>query len=545
LELNNLELIRDIDRRGISKVYVKEKVFFNEDDIKRYIDIFCELRDDGFIIASSYKDVMWLLPCKATNEYIPLKFEIDLYKEIKQALKIYSLILIAKGKSARWIRNVVDILKKAVLETNGFKQTLRLETFLSSEDKSYLAARTILSFTDFYTTFNINEIRTICEGVQSEIRRNRELPPFLDIFIFDEIINDYFKKTSVEDHIPYKPIQLWWALTNIIPMRPSDFLKLKSDCIWMDKKGLYWITLSRSKKAKQSVRDSPPLQTIQINKEIFDLISNFKLSLFQIGIESDFLLPQSFYKIVNFSKYKRTRNVVEDRWTREQFASILKHFHTKIVKGLYQEDYSMEILPSHTRHLAIINLFLQGFNMLSIAKMSGHDELNSQSNYYSHAENFVDSFVYHLVKSGLSDRVGSKMGDGLIGWRRETIDRGKRYSYEEAKERFLKVDYGFCKDKDDFPNNCGEDCRPCSFFIFKPSINEYDKGIKWLESYSKDIGTEIKSVVQTMISSSQALSSSYRPDLDESLKSKSRQLQQLMDHMALVEYKLLEDHLNE
>jgi hypothetical protein len=545
MELNILELVRDIDKRGISRVYVKEKVFFNEGDIKRYIDIFNELKSDGYIIASSYEDIKWSLPCTATNTYIPLKFDIDMYKEIKQALKIYSLILIAKGKSVIWVRNVVDILKKAVIETNGFRQPLHLEKFLSSEDKSYFAARTILSFTDFYPVSNIKEIRTVCEGVQAEKRRNRELPPFLDFFIFDEIVNDYFRKTNVEDHLRYKPIQLWWAITNIIPMRPSDFLKLKSDCVSMDENGLYWITLSRSKKVKQSVRDVPPLQTIQINKEIFELVNNFKLYLFQIGIKSDYLLPQSFYNIINFSRNGRTRKVVEDRWNRDQFGSILKHFHNKIVRDLYHEDYSLEILPSHTRHLAIINLFLQGFNMLSIAKMAGHDELNSQSNYYGHAENFVDSYVYNLVKSGLSDRIGSKMGDGFIGWRRETIDKGKKYTFEEAQALFLKVDYGFCEDKDDFPNNCGEDCRPCPFYIFKPSINEYDKGIKWLESYSKDIGTEIKVIVQTMISTSKALSTSCRPDLDESLKSKSRQLQQLMDHKALVEYRLLEDHLHE
>ncbi len=541
----NLEIIRDIDRRGISKVYVKEKVFFNKDDIKRYIDIFDELRNDGFIIATSYEAVRWRLPCNVENAYIPLTFDIDMYKEIKQALKIYSVILIAKGTSSSWVRNVVDILKKAVLKTNGFKQTLQLEKFLYSEVRSYFAARTILSFTDFYLIPNIKEVRLICEGVQIEERRNRELPLFFDIFIFDEIVNDYFRKTSEEDHLRYKPIQLWWAITNIIPMRPSDFLKLKSDCVKMDSNGRYWITLSRSKKVKQSVRDTPPLQTIQINKEIFDLISNFNFDLFKIGIKSDYLLPQSFYKVISFIKTDRTRNVVEDRWVRNQFLSILKHFHTKIVQGLYQEEYTMEILPSHTRHLAIINLFLQGFNMLSIAKMAGHDELNSQSNYYSHAENFVESYVHNLVKSGLTDKIGSKMGDGFIGWRREAIDRGKKYSYMEAEELFRKVDYGFCRDKDDFPNNCGEDCRPCYFYIFKPSINDYDKAIKWLEDYSKDIGTEIKDVVQTMISTSQALSSSYRPDLDESLKSKSRQLQQLMDHKALVEYKLLGDYLNE
>jgi hypothetical protein len=543
--VEELELIRDIDRRGISKVYVKEKVFFKEDDIQKYIGIFNELSDDGYINASSFESRMWSLPCTATNAYIPLKFDIDMYKEIKQALKIFSLILIAKGKSNSWVRNVVDILKKAVIRTNGFRLIMQLESFLFTEERSYFAARTIISFTDFYPVQNITEIRTICESIQAEERRSREVPPFLDIFIFDEIINDYFRKTSIVDHVRYKPIQLWWAITNIIPMRPTDFLRLKSDCVSMDEKSRYWITVSRSKKVKQSVRDIPPLQTIQINKEVFDLVSNFKLYLFQVGIKSTYLLPQSLYEKIKVGQNGKKRNVVEDRWNRDQFASLLKQFQKNIVRDYYQEDYTLEILPSHTRHLAIINLFLQGFNMLSIAKMAGHDELNSQSNYYNHAENFVDSYVYNLVKAGLSNRIGSKMGDGLIGWRRETIDKGKIYSFDEAKEKFLKVEFGFCEDKEGFPNNCGEDCRPCPFYIFKPCINEYDKGIKWLEGHSKDIENKIKVIVQTMISTSQTLSASCRPDLEESLKSKSRQLQQLMDHKTFIDLKLVEGYMYE
>ncbi|MBJ7966975.1 hypothetical protein [Bacillus cereus] len=537
-----MELIRDINKRGISKVYVKEKVFFNEEDLNKYIDIFKELNKEGYIIASSYEEIKWTLPCTISNSYFSLIFDIDMYKEIKQALKKYSLILIAKGKAVSWIRDVVNILKKSILATSGFKDPLSLEKILFSDKKAYFAARTILSFIDFYLGSNSNEIRIMCESITEGERRNRELPPFLDVFIFDEIVNDYFRKTSIESHFRYKPIQLWWAITNIIPMRPNDFLRLKSDCVSVDKNGLYWVTLTRSKKVKQSVRDVPPLQTIQINKEVFDLVNNFKLNLFQNDIKSIYLLPQFFYEKAKFGHSSRKRRVVEDRWSRDQFASLLKHFHHKVVKGLYQEEYTLEILPSHTRHLAIINLFLQGFNMLSIAKMAGHDELNSQSNYYSHAKNFVESYVYNLFKSGVSDRIGRRMSDGLLGWRREIIDKGKKYSFEKATELFLKVDYGFCQDKERFPSNCVEDCRHCPFYIFKPSINDYDKGIKWLEFYSKDIGTEIDVIVNAMISTSSALSTSYRPDLDESFKSKSRQLQQLMDHKTLVEYKLLEDH---
>ncbi|WP_461673179.1 hypothetical protein [Priestia megaterium] len=534
-----MEIQREISRRGISKVYVKEKVFFNKDNLEKYIDIFQELREERHIIAESYESSKWILPCDASNGYVSFTFDIHIYREIEQALKLYTLILIRKGKAVSWTKKVFEVLKKVTFETNGFTDFSKLEKFLLDEKKAYFIARAVLAFTDFYLIDNLKEIRNICEGIREVERKNREIPPFLDIFIFSEIVNDYFKGTSIEEHLRYKPIQLWWAITNIIPMRPTDFLKLKSDCSWIDERGIYWLTLSRSKKVKQSVYDTPPLQNIRINREIYNLINQFKLDLFQIGITSDYLLPQSFYQYIKSNK--KERNVVADRWHLEQFRGSLDQFQQKVVKNLYQEDYMVKIVPIHTRHLAIINLFLQGFNMLSIARMAGHEELNTQTNYYSHAENFVESYVYNLANSGVTDVLSSNLEDGFIGWRREKVDKGKKYSMKEVEEQFLKVDYGFCEDKNEFPSNCGEDCRPCPFYIFKPNINEYTKAIKWLESYSKDIKNEINVIVQSMIATSKALSTAVHPDLDESLKSQSRQLQQLMDRKIFIDYKLLED----
>ena len=537
--LNNLEIKREIIKRGISKVYVKEKVFFNKDKLKTYLEIFKQLKKDRYIIAESYESPKWILPCDASNGYFSFTFDIHMYGEIEQALKMYTLILIKKGKAVGWTKEVFEVLKKVTFETNGFTDISKLEKFLLDEKKAYFIARAILAFTDFYLIANLKETRNICEGIRAGERKNRDIPPFLDIFIFDEIVNHYFKGTNVEEHLRYKPIQLWWAITNIIPMRPTDFLRLKSDCNWIDERGIYWLTLSRSKKVKQSVYDIPPVQPIRINKEIYDLINQFKLDLFQRGITSDYLLPQSFYRYIKPNK--KERNVVADRWHLGQFRASLDQFQRKVIKNLYQEEYMVKIVPIHTRHLAIINLFLQGFNMLSIARMAGHEALNTQTNYYGHAENFVESYVYTLANSGITDTLSNNLEDGFIGWRREKVDKGKKYSMGEVEEEFLKVDYGFCEDKNEFPSNCGEDCRPCPFYIFKPNINEYEKAIKWLESYSKDIKNEINVIVQSMIVTSKALSTAIRPDLDESLKAQSRQLQQLMDHKIFIDYKLLED----
>ncbi|MGC6588087.1 site-specific integrase [Paenibacillus sp. Dod16] len=541
-----MELIKDLHHRGISKVYVVEQVRFNGHDTPKYVEVFNELRNEGYIIASTYGDIVWKLPCYTTNLYFHLRFDLEVFRELNQALRMYSVMLIAKGKSVSWIWSTIDCIKKLGMVTNEFSKPEQLEEYLSdpSNSQAYYMARTLLNFIDFYPTDQATRFHDICQKFSESERKRRELPPLMDILIFDDAVNNYFRQARFADeHLRYKPIQLWWAITNIIPMRPNEFLRLRIDCTECAADGTYWITIPRSKKVKQSVRDISPTQTFQISREIYDLIKEFQVILSKHNMESDYLLPQKYYK--NFSSFHLggTSNGVENRWNSAQFRALLKHFNQNVLCKFYHESYTAELLPSHTRHLAIINLFLQGFNMLTIAKMAGHSEINSPSHYYTHAENFVQSYVYNLVRSGMSNNIGRRMSDGFIGWRRAAVDRGKMYSYEQA-QAFRPVDYGFCKD-DDFPNHCGEDCRPCPYFIFKPSINDHERALKWLEDYSIILQKQANDVIRHMIATSKALSSIVRPDLEESLKLKSRQLQQLMDHCASIELLIMEDLSNE
>lgn len=533
-----MELIKDLHHRGISKVYVVEQVRFNSQDEPKFIKVFNELKADGYIISESYENLDWKLPCFTTNRFFYLCFDLEVYKELNQSLRMYSVMLIAKGKSVTWIWSVIDCIKKLIMMTNGFSKPVQLERYLSapSNSQAYFMARSLLNFMDFYPVDKVTDIRNICERISESERKRRELPPLMDILIYDDVVNDFFRQARFnEEHFRYKPIQLWWALTNIIPMRPNEFLRLKRDCIEKTVDETFWITIPRSKKIKQSVRDTSLTQTFQISKELYDLIREFQLTVSMHNLESDYLFSQTYYK--TFCSFHNSNNAVpvENRWNLQQFNYLLKHFHQKILCEHYHETYNSNLLPSHTRHLAIINLFLQGFNMLTIAKMAGHSEINSPSHYYTHAESFVQSYVYNLVRSGISDNINRRISDGFIGWRRTAIDSGRIYTYEEAQKQFLPVDYGFCRDSD-FPIHCGEDCRPCEFFIFKPSIGDHERALQWLEDYSELLQQKASDIVKRMIATSKAISSSVRPDLNESLKTKSRQLQQLMDHCKSIEF---------
>lgn len=83
---------------------------------------------------------------------------------------------------------------------------------------------------------------------------------------------------------------------------------------------------------------------------------------------------------------------------RRDFDYLKKKFYEEVVENIYGQYNIERIRSGDTRHFAIINMCLQGFNMLSIARMAGQEDLKSQHSYFSHAEHFSQSYVYRLAQ---------------------------------------------------------------------------------------------------------------------------------------------------
>src|SRR5699024_9236059 len=116
---------------------------------------------------------------------------------------------------------------------------------------------------------------------------------------------------------------------------------------------------------------------------------------------------------------------------RRDFDLLKKDFYEKVVDGIYGISDLERIKSGDTRHFAIINMALQGFNMLSIARMAGHDEIRSQHSYYSHAEHFSQSYVYRMAQQRLEYNISSKMNNSMIGWKRYIFDKGKIHNIKD------------------------------------------------------------------------------------------------------------------
>ncbi|MBT2734722.1 hypothetical protein [Bacillus sp. ISL-7] len=177
--------------------------------------------------------------------------------------------------------------------------------------------------------------------------------------------------------------------------------------------------------------------------------------------------------------------------------------------------------------------------MLSIARMAGHSRIDQPSHYYSHIPELSDSFAYHLANTRPYEiSINKILPGGLLGLRREAYDRGQKYKYLDTSN-LRRVDYGFCEDVEGFPTNCGEDCRPCGFYAFLPSVNEEQEGLVWLEDFSNETKRKMDEQIDYLNSLYGTISKEKNKYSENEIKWASKKLQQYMDQKLMVDLKIL------
>jgi hypothetical protein len=357
--------------------------------------------------------------------------------------------------------------------------------------------------------------------------------------IFDDIVNDYFKKFPPDQTIEFLPIMVWWLLTTVIPMRPSEFLLIQKDCLEIKDgyRSPYRITVPRIKNESDSPDFVIRYDSLEIDSDTYNLINKSIKQIESLGTDSPFLFPVELLTIFRKHKVKKKNR----RINRRDFDLLKKKFYEKIVEGIYGKYDLEKIKSGDTRHFAIINMCLQGFNMLSIARMAGHKEIDTQFSYYSHAEHFAQSSVYRIAQRKLESKISSNIAGGIIGWKRYIYDKGKSRTINNKEDIVGRVQYGDCTEhKDIFPNNCIESCEFCSKYIFNPYINENEEALNWLTDSSRTLEIKIRESIEVMKGVSTNLSNSLKSSNNDILKSTSRNLITYMDMKATVDANLLE-----
>lgn len=199
----------------------------------------------------------------------------------------------------------------------------------------------------------------------------------------------------------------WWCLTNIIPLRISEFCFIKLDCLSQSNEG-YILSLPRSK-----TRFTRELKydKILISNELAENILRYK----ELTKDFDFRETLISYQVQQNSYLsKNTSNSSSYPYSYYYglFDTILNKFYKEVVQGIYNFrilDLSdtleitndnktiKRIRPNDTRYFAFLNMMLQGYHPIEMAALGGHTSIYSQLTYYNHLEYWVDSDLLDLA----------------------------------------------------------------------------------------------------------------------------------------------------
>ena len=436
--------------------------------------MFVELKGKGIIRSNSFSDNVWIGYYDLYETNIYFDFNIDASQEMILSFKKYILIkLYLKKNEVKTVKQAFEHIKDMLSKTNVFD----IDT-LSNFKKYVSNNQTLLYLSNCKEFLQFCTFKDACEFYSKikkfSIQRNprsREIPDYESILKYDCLIRDFIDTGNIDLRIKYYPILIWWMLSTIIPLRPSEFVLLKRNCIYKAKDKCY-IHIERVKSRADREKYSVPIMTeFQIPEALYEFINDFIDYANEID-NSGYLVSDKFYK----KNLKRVPKDRKDKITLQKFNILFKKFEKEVVEDIYhyeivalgaveKDDQIEKIRLGDTRHLAFMNMLMQGLNPLYIQRIGGHYTLEEQLSYCNHLDTFTSAKTYMLSKMlNNKNEVYYRNYSDNVDWGLKQTEKellGTKF-YQLPK---VKDGAGRCTSTN-FPTDCKcEECLFCEHFI--------------------------------------------------------------------------------
>lgn len=547
---------------GIKKK--NETIEFSYNDIEMYNNIFSELKNKKIIKNNFFSDTVWTLDKKKSITGYINRLECNLKKTVNEYELIIKSLLLSKlyidmdgpepGTLVTRYKYLIDIINI----TDGFKMKNieKFEDYCEEiSNKPTVVDRSLAGLYDLDIFYEIEFIDEFIEVLEQKAdpdiyTRARRLPKYKSVLLFDRRLNEIFDDLGYEDKKVFYPLYLWWNITMIIPLRPSEFLTIKYDCCWKDSSDRYWVTVPRSKVNDRKSKIKL-VYDLEINKKTYDMINDYKNFISKEFTTNEYLISyevrKSCFSAMNKAGSQRTR-VDKEKLNPDDGNAIIRAFYERFLKDELESGIIEHIRMGDTRHYAFCNMLMQGLNPLTIAQIGGHTRLESQMHYYQQLEECTNAYV-----SDLAYRVNlrnHKIYDSINDY--NNIEYRSRtmlalYSKEEIKN-FLEIDCGWCikykKELDQIEfDTCGDECYDCENHIM--DFRKYPFMKEKIINKVAAVDTIIKEQLELMSKLSEDIRSTVKEDkvdniLNKKLKSLGAQLKNNLKRKAILESSLLE-----
>ncbi|TGY42814.1 site-specific integrase [Clostridium sartagoforme] len=502
-----------------ANVLIEESIEFNYDRVDEYLTQFKKICKKGILREnSSFYDSQWIINIGGVENSIILPTDIKMKelsvlfgKNICEFELAYRSFIISslnlpnstmafnlamKRLTVQFDSSSINILVKASI--------VRFINYIKVSEKKYI---------EFQTLFDEIEVKEIGE---------RTLPEFEEIFLFSDIINDIIYNKNILEYKDYLITIMWWKICSILPLRPSEFVRTKFECIYKEGNEFYLkVWRSKGKIGKKisnisNVNEYYFEDIVNIDEELFILIENYRdilINEFNYEIKDE-LFPYIILKNISNNYNNRKKNLTNissyDLYNNvKRFYSIIVANEyglkpiSKYVKREEGSKYLGELTPYDARHIAIINLILMGTDVLEVMYLSGHTNINTAYGYFNHIREFSKGYALGYAKA-LSNNTLNKKMNTFINQARKQNNRGKGNddyyrilnAINSKKVILKKVEGGYCRyqDIDNDKYYCflyERNHTLCQFFV-KDNSEVVEDEIKKVE---KDIDTTVKVLI--------------------------------------------------
>jgi len=474
-------------------------LYSGKKSIKQAKSLMREFRTNGLLKEGNYDDDKWVFYTDSKRKYTT-NFNLPLNLHyLKQQIKCWALEMM-DDVAPMTVHVRIQRLNMVVEFTNGFdvEDKEAFDSILESIDSKimqHLCLYASLNFLDYCDLDNreevINELIQL-KGKYKQEQFVRVLPHYRDVLLFDACINYLIKTWNYDIKLSYFPVVLWWKFTTAIPIRPCEFCDIVRDCLPINKSGRYFITIPR-KKQKKTLTKLEVYDTLEITKELYDLITEY-IKLSEPYGKTDTLLSYPLYKA--FNSIGKPRNKSHNRshefFNGSNLRQLINEFYDNEIEPKLMRGEKLErVKLGDTRHFAFCNMMLMGLNALTIARLGGHRNIETQYRYQQHLDYFAQSKVYALTRfSELTSFFNTQASTIEI---QDALNRSLLPM--EYFEYLEKRDIGYCTDKE---MKCeSDDCGPfCSkWYCPKEELNRHAKRLLDLSSIKE---LAIKNRLKTM-----------------------------------------------
>lgn len=364
-------------------------------------DIFEKYSKDGILENNSFEDQVWILFNELSRTSLeftvsPFLFSRNAmewmecsFKAYSEAIKAYACLLLGKC-SPLTIRGVISAAVK--MGESGYEEAVAMVKY-----NTHLAELLRLLPGESFSRDSAIECLEETAG-RYKRRHQRILADFSVYFQFHEHLETYWSNATEENRLFYFPIYLWWKLTAVLPLRPTEYLLIPRDCLRQS--GTDNIITVRRTKLKGSSKEKSYRIDADYSRMEYAIPAFLAGQIRWYQHKTENMPPSPWGSL--FRKGACCIPIKSNVFTcpeRPYSYGILTRTLALFLQEL--EAVGMEVRKirlGDTRHIAMMNLIISGGSPTICKELAGHADIDISSHYYSNMSGLVECATYEWYR---------------------------------------------------------------------------------------------------------------------------------------------------